>query len=453
MIKNTCVHLQQISRQYKNPSWAERVERLQALRVLIKQHETQIKSALFEDLKKPAFEVQLTEISPCYQELDHALKHLKSWMRPRKVSPALPLVMASSQVLVEPKGLVLVIAPWNYPFQLALAPVIAALSAGNRVIIKPSELTPKTSKLIAQLFQASGWQDWVAVIEGGVEVSTELMEFPFDHIFFTGSTAVGKLVMQAAAKNLATVTLELGGKSPVIVDQDYDLVTLAKTLAWGKFLNLGQTCVAPDYVWAHQSYQGRLAAEILQQWDKMTLANSAQHTHIINEKHKARLQNYLDQLKSKSAVTIFSSKDTILNVIEGSWQSSLIAQEEIFGPLLPIRYYQDEQEIIDDLNQYPDALSLYIFSNKQNFINNILTHTRSGGVCINDVILHLAHPQLPFGGRGHSGQGAYHGESGFFELSHQRSVMQLPTPGRTWEWLHFFYPPYTAEKIKWLKWL
>lgn len=453
MIKNKFYDLQQLSRTHKNPPWSERIEQLYQLKEAIKTFELNIQKALHEDLKKPLFEVQLTEIGPCYQELDHAIRHLKSWMSPRKVNPSLPLLTARSQIIYEPKGVVLIISPWNYPFQLAIAPVIAALSAGNRVVIKPSELALQTSKVIAEIFNQAAWQKWVTVVEGGLETSTELLSLPFDHIFFTGSTSVGKVIMNAAAKNLATVTLELGGKSPVILDEQYDLVKVAKTLAWGKFLNLGQTCVAPDYVWAHHSYQSSLVPEILRQWDLMNQNNANQRTCIINQHHELRLQNYVKELAEKTDIKINQSLDKVLTVIEGNWHNQSIGQEEIFGPLLPIRYYQNIEEVFVSLDQASDALSLYIFSERQDFIDKVIKQTRSGGICINDVILHLSHPNLPFGGRGQSGQGAYHGESGFYELSHRRSIMHLPKHGRTWEWLHFFYPPYTAKKTKWLKWI
>lgn len=451
MIKNTFYRLQQLSRSFKNPSYLDRSERLQALKKLIKTNEIEIQKALHDDLKKPSFEVHLTEILPCYHELDFSLKNLKKWMQPQKVTPALPLLMAKSQIIAEPKGVVLIIAPWNYPFQLAIAPLIAAISAGNRVMLKPSELTPNTSRLLADLFNQADWQDWVHVVEGGVETSTLLLELAFDHIFFTGSSEVGKIIMQAAAKNLATVTLELGGKSPVIVDQNYDVETLAKTLAWGKFLNRGQTCVAPDYIWAHESYRNVLIPAILKQWESLVASNQNQLTAIVNERHQSRLNSYRDQLNNSQDVKIYTSADKLLSVVEGDWQNTLVGQEEIFGPILPICYFKELEEVTLSLDSQPDPLSLYIFSNKKSFIDLLLKQTRSGGVCVNDVIIHLTHPQLPFGGRGFSGQGAYHGTAGFLAFSHQRSVMQLPAPGLTWEWLHFFYPPYRADKLKWLK--
>jgi aldehyde dehydrogenase (NAD+) len=403
-----------------------RIQQLKKLKQIIIDNQTAILQALKADLNKPEvegfFEILVT------QDINYALKHIKSWVKPQKVKTSLTVFPASGFIMPEPLGNILIIAPWNYPFSLAISPLIGAISAGNCSIIKPSEITVNTSHIINKLIRENFEDNYIAVIEGGVETSQALLEENFDHIFFTGGTKIGKIVMEYAAKNLTPVTLELGGKSPCIVDVDIDVKETAKRITWGKFINAGQTCIAPDYLLVNKNIKQELITEIKQCIKDFYGENpeiSPDYARIVNEKQFVRLTNLLHNQK----VIIGGENNPEINyiaptLIDQVSPNAEIMQEEIFGPILPILEYEQLEEVINFINQYPKALALYIFSNNKNIQENILNSTSSGGVCINDTIWQVGIPQLPFGGVGDSGIGAYHGKTSFDIFTHYKSVLK-----------------------------
>ena len=428
---------------------AWRLEQLKKLRALLKEREAEALAALRADLGKPALEAYASELGFLVAELDHTLKHLPSWMRPEKVSTPLANQPASSTIMREPLGVVLIIAPWNYPLQLALGPLIAALAAGNCALIKPSEVSSHTSALLAR-WLADFAPGAVAVVEGGVPETTELLEQRFDHVFFTGSTQVGKVVMQAAARHLTPVTLELGGKSPCIVDEQVDLDVAARRILWGKFWNAGQTCVAPDYLLVHEAI-ARPLVDVL----RRTLlefygddpAKSPDFARIVNERHHRRLVGLL----GPGEVVVGGQHDEAARylaptIVKDPPLDSALMTEEIFGPILPVITVKGLREAIDFVNERPKPLALYVFSSDGARQRQVLEHTSSGGACVNDTIAHLSVPDLPFGGVGESGMGAYHGRAGFETFSHRKSVLNKST----WMDVKLRYPPY-GDNIKWVR--
>ncbi len=429
----------------------ERIAKLKKLRDGIFKFQTEIQKALFLDFHKSAAEVDISEILPSIAEINDAINHLKSWMKPVSVSTPITLFGASSKIIYEPKGVCLIIAPWNYPFYLAIAPLAAAIGAGNTVVIKPSEYTPNTSKVIQRLVNEIFREEEVAVFDGDVKVSTALLEMPFDHIFFTGSTPVGKVVMEAASKHLTTVTLELGGKSPSIIAEDADLKLAAERIMWGKFLNAGQTCVAPDYILIPKSKiesfvnHAKSATEKYFQSTEDSFQVNTDFCRIINPRNFARVSGYIDEAVKHGAKIAFGGKvnssenfiaPTILTNVS---LSSKIMEDEIFGPLLPIIGYDTLDEAIGIVNSKPKPLALYIFTDTNKTSKYILQRTSAGGSVINDVILHLVNSNLPFGGINHSGHGSYHGHFGFKAFSHERSVLKSPKLSLP----TLMYPPYT----------
>jgi aldehyde dehydrogenase (NAD+) len=431
---------------------SERIAKLKKLRAGIFKYQSQIQAALYKDFHKSASEVDISEILPSIAEINDGINHLKSWMRPIPVSTPVTLFGATSKIVYEPKGVCLIIAPWNYPFYLALAPLAAAISAGNTVVLKPSEFTPNTSLVIQDLVREIFAEDEVAVFDGDVKVSTALLAMPFDHIFFTGSTPVGKVVMEAASKHLTTVTLELGGKSPSIVAEDADLKLTAERVMWGKFLNAGQTCVAPDYLLIPKSkvdaFVGfaKAATEKYFNSKEEDFQSNPDFCRIINNRNFTRVSGYIDEAVKQGAKVAFGGKlngnenfiaPTILVNVP---LTSRIMDDEIFGPLLPIVTYDTLDEAIGIVNSKPKPLALYIFSDSNKTANYILQRTSAGGTMINDVILHLVNSNLPFGGINHSGHGSYHGHFGFKAFSHERSVLQSPKISMP----SLMYPPYTG---------
>jgi aldehyde dehydrogenase (NAD+) len=430
----------------------QRIEKLKRLKAGIFKFQSEIQKALYNDFHKSAAEVDISEILPSIAEINDAIHHLKSWMRPVHVSTPITLFGATSKLVYEPKGVCLIIAPWNYPFYLAIAPLAAAISAGNTVVIKPSEFTPHTSHVIQDLVKEIFSEDEVAVFDGDVKVSTALLEMPFDHIFFTGSTPVGKIVMEAASKHLTTVTLELGGKSPSIIAEDADLKLAAERIMWGKFLNAGQTCVAPDYLLIPKSKvetfvnHAKAATEKFFRSKEDGFASNPDFCRIINSKNFARVSGYIDEAVKQGAKIAFGGKvnanenfiaPTILVDVP---LTSRIMDDEIFGPLLPIVTYDTLDDAIGIINSKPKPLALYIFSDSNKTAKYILQRTSAGGSVINDVILHLVNSNLPFGGINHSGHGSYHGHFGFKAFSHERSVLQSPKLSMP----TLMYPPYTG---------
>ena len=419
-------------------------------------HENEIIQALHDDFKKPAFESVLTETSQVVLELKHVIKNMKKWAKPRRVFPSLLNFPSKDYIYKEPYGKVLIIAPWNYPFQLALYPLISAVAAGNQVVVKPSELTPKTSEIIVKIIHKVFDKNHVEVIEGGIEVSQKLLSERWDYIFFTGSVAVGKIVAKAAAKNLTPVTLELGGKNPCIIDETANLKLAAKRIVWGKFVNAGQTCIAPDYILIQKNMKKHFVNFLKEEITKAYGENpeeSPDFARIINAKNWQRLVDLIEPEK-----VVFGGesnpKDNYIapTLVEETALESPIMQEEIFGPILPILTYKKESEIAAVISRFEKPLALYVFSENPGFQKRIIQNYSFGGGCVNDTIIHFANKRLPFGGVGHSGIGAYHGNLSFDTFSHQKSIVKKAN----WLDLPLRYAPYqdklaTIRKI--LKWL
>lgn len=419
-------------------------------------HENEIIQALHDDFKKPAFESVLTETSQVVLELKHVIKNMKKWAKPRRVFPSLLNFPSKDYIYKEPYGKVLIIAPWNYPFQLALYPLISAVAAGNQVVVKPSELTPKTSEIIVKIIHKVFDKNHVEVVEGGIEVSQKLLSERWDYIFFTGSVAVGKIVAKAAAKNLTPVTLELGGKNPCIIDETANLKLAAKRIVWGKFVNAGQTCIAPDYILIQKNMKKHFVNFLKEEITKAYGENpeeSPDFARIINAKNWQRLVDLIEPEK-----VVFGGesnpKDNYISptLVEETSLDSPIMQEEIFGPILPILTYKKESEIAAVISRFEKPLALYVFSENPGFQKRIIQNYSFGGGCVNDTIIHFANKRLPFGGVGHSGIGAYHGNLSFDTFSHQKSIVKKAN----WLDLPLRYAPYqdklaTIRKI--LKWL
>jgi aldehyde dehydrogenase (NAD+) len=428
--------------------WRKR--QLQGVIDLVKENEAQLAAALAEDLGKPAFDSWLTELNLVKDEAAHAIKHLGSWAKPTKHS--VPLVVQPAKAWTEPQplGVVLIIAPWNYPLQLLLAPAVAALAAGNAMVLKPSELAPATSAAVAELIPQYLDTEAVAVVEGGVPETTELLDQPWDHILYTGSTRVGRVVMEAAAKHLTPVTLELGGKSPTIIAADADLKVAAKRVAWAKVLNAGQTCIAPDYLLVERSVADELARLVVD--ELTTFRDKAPATSIVNEHHLDRLEGLLDGHGGEELMPRKTDRDTRVMapvVVRQPEPSAAVMQEEIFGPILPLVTVESIDEAIDFIRARPRPLALYLFTSSKATERKVLDRTHAGSVCINHLVYQAAVTDLPFGGIGPSGMGAYHGKAGFTTFSHTKSVLKRPTrldPG-------FAYPPYTEQIQKVLKFL
>ena len=419
-------------------------------------HENEIVSALKADFNKPEFETVVTETSYVISDLKYTIKNISNWAKPERVFPFILNIPSSDTIYKEPYGKVLVIAPWNYPFQLALCPVISAVAAGNQVVLKPSELTPNTAAIIQKIIAAIFPINHVEVIQGDAEVATQLLAQRWDYIFFTGSVAVGKIVAKAAAANLTPVTLELGGKNPCIIDETANLQLAAKRIVWGKFINAGQTCIAPDYILVHQKSKNKfiefLKAEITTTYGENPEI-SPDFARIINTKNWTRLVKMIDETK-----IIFGGKYNnetnylAPTLIEENNLESLIMKDEIFGPLLPILTYTDESEIEAIITKYEKPLGFYIFSERKKFCDAIIAKYSFGGGCINDTMIHFSNKKLPFGGVGHSGIGAYHGKLSFDIFSHHKGVVKKAT----WIDLPLRYAPYKgklASVKKILNWL
>jgi aldehyde dehydrogenase (NAD+) len=432
----------------------ERRRLLDGLLCFLKDREHEIEKALKADLGRPSIEVYPTEIAFVASEIQLLKKKLKSWAKPVRVPTALVGQPGRSWIYHEPFGLVLIIGPWNYPVQLVLGPLTGALAAGNCAVVKPSEIAPATSDLLARLLPLYVSPDCVRVVEGGVPETTELLAQRFDYIFYTGNCAVGRIVMEAAAKNLTPVTLELGGKSPCIVDENADLDVAARRILWGKFFNAGQTCVAPDYVLAHEAIEDELIARM-----KKTVVEffgedprrSADFGRIVNARHHRRLMKLLPGsgrlVTGGGSAADENERYLAPTILRDVPADSPVMADEIFGPILPVLKVKDIGQAITFVNARPKPLALYLFSRDKWVEKRILAETSSGGVTINHTLLHVAIPSLPFGGIGPSGLGAYHGRASFETFSHRKSVLKKPTWFDPW----FLYPPYSASKRKWLR--
>ncbi|MBD2714141.1 aldehyde dehydrogenase family protein [Microvirga sp. STR05] len=445
---------------------APRLARLRKLGRWIADNRAAIEQALYTDFRKPATETDVTEIWPSQTEIKHTIRHLKQWMEPHRVETPLALMGARGWVQYEPKGVCLIIAPWNYPFYLAIDPLISALAAGNCAIIKPSEMTPTVAALLSRMAHEIFDPAEVAVVEGDKDVASQLLELPFHHIFFTGSPQVGKVVMRAAAEHLTSVTLELGGKSPAIVDETANLRDAAEKIVWGKGINAGQTCVAPDYLLVHEAVQNQLLEEIgkvvrrLYDTEGNGVAASDSYARIVNQHHFERVAGLLeDAQKHGATVALGGHVDERQRFIEptvllNAPADSRVMQEEIFGPLLPVRTFRTLMEATDEVNSRPRPLALYVFTQSRENQRYLLRNIPAGGAAVNETILHLAHPDLPFGGAGNSGLGRAHGHAGFLAFSNEKSVLRQRI-GRTG--IKSFYPPYTPKVQKMvnllLRWL
>ncbi len=433
-----------------------RITKLKKLEKLIVKYQPEIEQALLADLRKNASETFLTEILSVLSEIRHAVKHLHTWAKPQKVGQTLALLGTSGYIHNEPKGVSLIISPWNYPFNLAINPLISAIAAGNCVILKPSELSPATSAILKKIITEFAPEEEISVIEGGVEVSTKLLDLPFDHIFFTGSPAIGKVIMKAAAQNLTSVTLELGGKSPAIVDETADLQDAAEKLVWGKFVNAGQTCIAPDYVLVKHEVKSKFIELLSKQIEKVYnptqegIENSDSLARIINDRNFNRIINLLNDAVEKGATVAFggqhiaSQKYIAPTLLTDVTTKMKVMQEEIFGTLLPIIAYKTSDEALKFISEQAKPLAMYVFSRDNSKIDKYIKHSTAGGTCINDCIIHIAHPDLPFGGVNNSGIGRSHGLAGFLEFTNQRSVLKQRTGFTA---LKILYPPYT-DKVK-----
>jgi aldehyde dehydrogenase (NAD+) len=422
---------------------------IKLLDVIIK-YENEIIQALYDDFKKPPFESIATETSYIISELKDTINNIHKWSKVKKIRPSILNFPSSDYIFKEPYGKVLIIAPWNYPFQLALCPLISAVAAGNQVVLKPSELTPKTSAIILKIVEKVFQHNHVKVIEGGVEETQNLLAQRWDYIFFTGSVAVGKIVAKAAAEHLTPVTLELGGKNPCIIDETANLKLAAKRIVWGKFLNAGQTCIAPDYILIQEDMKSHfvdfMKNEITKAFGKNP-KNSPDFARIVNEKNWHRLSSMIEPQK-----VIFGGETDIEDryisptLIEENSLDSLLMQDEIFGPLLPILTYNDEKEIYKTISKYEKPLALYVFSDDKKFARKIVTDFSFGGGCINDTVSHFANKRLPFGGVGHSGIGAYHGQLSFDTFTHHKGIIKKAN----WLDIKLRYAPY-SNKIETLK--
>ncbi|MEH7478774.1 aldehyde dehydrogenase [Bacillus altitudinis] len=412
----------------QTPAVQERIRLLNDLKKAIKHHEKDILQALAHDLHKSEQEAYTTEIGMVYEEINHTVKHLHKWAKPSRAKTPLTHIGSKSMIIKEPYGSVLIIAPWNYPFQLALSPLVGAISAGNAVTLKPSELTPHVSNVIGTIVESVFQEDLAAVVEGGVDVSTELLKLPFDYIFFTGSVAVGKVVMEAAAKHLTPVTLELGGKSPCIVMPDADIKLAAKRITFGKFTNAGQTCIAPDYLLVHESIKEDLLREMTTCIRDFYGDQPETNPHFgknVSQRHFDRLSQFLSNgtivTGGKRNEQELKIAPTILDHI--TWEDPVM-QEEIFGPILPVITFDSLQEAADMIKARPKPLALYLFTTNNETEAYILDNLSFGGGCINDTLMHVATPYLPFGGVGESGIGRYHGKESFFTFTHEKSVLR-----------------------------
>jgi aldehyde dehydrogenase (NAD+) len=438
-----------------------RKSRLTKLRAWIHANRPAIHEAMFADFRKPSTEVDAIEIFHVLNEIKSALANLDEWASAQKVDAPLTMLGTRSFIQYEPRGVCLIISPWNYPFSLAVGPLISALAAGNSIMLKPSELTPHVSSLISRMAREVFENDVVSVAEGGPEVSQHLLKFPFDHIFFTGSPAIGKIVMRAAAENLASVTLELGGKSPTIITPSANINDAAQRTAVAKFVNNGQTCVAPDYVMVHESIADKFTQAVTDQTVKLFTENkepfdeSESYCRIVNEKHFSRLNELLQDALNLGAKLEFGGKVDASSrfihpmILTHVPANARLMEEEIFGPILPILTYNDLDEAIRTINSKPKALALYIFSRNSGEQKKILQETSAGGVCINDCGIHFLHHNLPFGGVNNSGIGKSHGRYGFLTFSNEKPVLKQKS-GLTS--VKAFYPPYTSTSRKLMDW-
>ncbi len=439
---------------WRESTAAERITRIKRLRDAMMAQREAFYAAFAQDYRKSPAEVEASELLPVMDEMRHAIGQLKRWMKPQKMWPTSTMLGTSAWVQYQPRGRVLIVAPWNYPLSLCFGPLVSALAAGNTAIVKPSEMTPAVSRLMGRIIADVFPDTEVAMFEGSAPTSQVLLSLPFDHIFFTGSPAVGKLVMAAAAKHLTSVTLELGGKSPTIVDETADLAKAAETVMWGKFINNGQTCVAPDHIYVHQTVKAAFVeackSVLTARYGTAGAAqkNSPDLTRIINQRHTARVAGLLSDALARGAVVLAGGEVDEATcyiaptLLDGIPADAAIMSEEIFGPLLPIIGYTDLDSIVATINAGPKPLALYVWSRNKRNIDKVLQRTSSGGACVNHCVAQFAHGNLPFGGVNNSGIGNAHGAYGFKAFSHERGVLRS-SPLML---IKLFFPPYTKNR-------
>ncbi|MFP3614499.1 aldehyde dehydrogenase family protein [Paraburkholderia sp. SIMBA_050] len=447
---------QSMALQLRQSTAAERIRKIERLRDAVLDHRDAFYAAFTADLGKPSVEVNLTELLPVVDEARDAIRHLSRWMRPARVAPTLTTLGTSARVLHQPRGRCLIIGPWNYPLNTLLGPLVSAVAAGNTAILKPSELTPNVNAVVDAVVRMAFDPAEVAVVHGGVQTAQLLLTLPFDHVFFTGSPAVGKLVMAAASVNLASVTLELGGKSPVIVDETADLVRAAELIIWGKLTNAGQSCVAPDHVFVHSNVKERLVSlckdEITRRYGASSeaVAASPDFGRIIDERHTARVADLIGNAVACGATLVTgghhdsSARYVSPTLLTDVPADARIASEEIFGPVLPIEAFHSIDEVIRRINAAPKPLALYLWSRHKETVRRVTEQTSSGGLCVNHCMQQYAHIGLPFGGVNNSGLGSAHGHFGFKAFSHERAML-VAGPLMLLRW---FFPPYTDGRIR-----
>ena len=440
-----------------------RKDLLRQLDEAMHRYEKQLAEALWTDLHKSYEEAYLTELSIVYGEIRNHLRHMRRWARPERKSSPLAILPASSKIVKQPLGNALIIAPWNYPVQLLLNPLVGALSAGCTAMLKPSPYVPNVSRVLTEMIRSTFRPEQVAIVEGNREVNQMLLAERWDIIFFTGSPSLGKMVMEAAAKHLTPVVLELGGKSPCIIDKDADLKVAAKRVAWGKALNAGQTCIAPDYLLIHEDVKDKFLKRLVKEWRHLLTKDPQQAKHfvrIVNDKALDRLISYLPLPNSEASNSsserplsntpsahlyhggVYDREERYLSptILTDVSADAPIMQEEIFGPIFPVMTFRHIEEVPQFINQRERPLALYYFGKKGDYV---LRHTTSGGACVNDVIMHIVNHKMPFGGVGNSGMGNYHGKDSFLAFSHRRSVVSTPT----WVDMPFRYMPYKLFKL------
>lgn len=426
-----------------------RIKQLKKLKLLLQENEQRMEEAIYADFSKSAFDNYSTEIALLYLEINDAVKKIKKWALRKRVPTDLVNLPGRSYILPEPLGVSLIIGAWNYPYQLSFAPAIAAIAAGNTVILKPSELPANTSRLMAEIVNQNFEPEFFRVVEGGVVETQQLLKQRFDKIFFTGSVPVGRIVYQAAAKHLTPVTLELGGKSPAFILDDKNLNMYVKRLVWAKFVNAGQTCIAPDYILVKRSLKDKFIQQLVAEIKKEQFSIENQnYVQIINEKNMKRLIGYINQDK----VVFGGNYDMQTRVIEPTVMDEVsfddaVMQEEIFGPILPVIPFESLDEMIAEVKRREKPLSCYVFTHDKKLRNKIMHEVSFGGGCVNDAIMHISNNKLPFGGVGESGIGSYHGEFGFRTFSHYKSILDKPT----WFEAGLKYFPHSAAKFNLMK--
>ncbi len=448
---NTYQYILNSQREYrekiKNVPVELRTRNLKKLKAIIKKYEEEIIDALYKDLGKSEFEAFTSEVGFIYRSIDYCIKNIKKWNKVKKVKNDIAQLPGKSYIYNSPYGCVLIIGPYNYPFQLTIEPLIGAIAGGNTCVIKPSEYTPNTEAILVKIIKETFESNYVDIVTGDYKVNSELLDLEFDYIFFTGSVGVGKIVMEKASKNLTPITLELGGKSPTIVDDDVDLKLACKRIAWGKFLNAGQTCVAPDYILVSEGIHNKFIEtmkDTISEFYSDNIKQNKDYSRIVNDKHMTRLANILEVDKDKIVLggdIDFNTRYISPTILDNVNDNDEVMKDEIFGPILPVIKYKDIEDIKYYINKYNKPLALYVFSRNKKFSEDIITRFSFGGGCVNDTISHVASIYLPFGGVGKSGIGRYHGYSSFKTFTYEKAVVKKDFKFD----IKLVFPPYSKK--------